>query len=414
MRRTGHRLLQKRLLQAGQFVAAFSLLVLLSTPLFAWEKIDLRNAPTRKMFPESDAVMIKNQGRMEIRENGEALFTEHGIIKIFSDTDQRHSRQSLPFNDNVRILSIKARTINEEGQEFILDKNQIRERSIFSDYALYSDAMVKEFNFPRVEKNSIVEYEYEFLLNSLLYWHDWFFQRETPVLYSKYVVELPRDFEFKSRVINGRIEPQIRPGDDDQELMFTWEAQDKEALKKEPFMPPLSDVALRLAFSPSLFTMEGKTYLSKTWDDVAAWYRELSSESTVAGEKITDLAFRLTSNSHSETEKVRAIYRWVQEHIRYVSIAIGIGAFKAHNCQEVLDYKYGDCKDMSSPLIALLRPLGIEAFPALISTRGNRSVLADMAKPRQFDHVMVVVPFDYEYLWLDPACRNCRFGELPF
>jgi hypothetical protein len=27
---------------------------------------------------------------------------------------------------------------------------------------------------------------------------------------------------------------------------------------------------------------------------------------------------------------------------------------------------------------------------------------------------MVVVPLDDEYLWLDPACRNCRFGELPF
>ena len=414
MRRADHKPSQIRLLRAGLFVAAFGLLVLLPASLCAWEKIDLKNAPTQKMFPESDAVVIKNQGRMEIKENGEALFTEHGIIKIFSDTDQRHSKQSLPFNSSVKITSIKARTIDENGEEFFLDKSQIRERSTFSEYVLYSDAMVKEFNFPRVEENSIVEYEYKFLLNSLLYWHDWFFQNEIPVLYSKYVVEFPRDFEFKSRVINGRIEPQIRPGDDDQELMFTWEAQDKEALKKEPFMPPLSDVALRLAFSPSVFTMENKVYPSKTWDDVAAWYRELSSESTVADEMITDLAFRLTSNSDTKRQKVRVIYQWVQENIRYVSIAIGIGAFKPHSCREVLDHKYGDCKDMSSFLIALLRTVEIEVFPALICTKGNRRVLADMAKPRQFDHVVVVVPLDEEYLWLDPACRNCRFGELPF
>jgi hypothetical protein len=414
MQRTNHRLSPRHLLRAALFVAAFGLLVLLPTSLYAWEKIDLENTPTQKTFPESDAVVIKNQGRMEIKQNGEVLFTEHGIIKIFSDTDQRHSRQSLPFNSSVRIISIKARTINEKGEEFILDKSQIRERSIFPEYALYSDAMVKEFNFPRVEKNSIVEYEYTFVLNSLLYWHDWFFQQEIPVLHSNYVLEFPRDFEFKSRVINGRIEPQIRPGDDDQELMFTWETRDKEAFKKEPFMPPLSDVALRLTFSPPLFTMEDKVYPSKTWNDVAAWYRELSSESTVTNEKITNLAFRLTSNLGSQRRKVKAIYQWVQENIRYVSIAIGTGAFRPHNCQDVLDYKYGDCKDMSSFLIALLRAVGIEAFPALISTRGNRRVLADMAKPRQFDHVMVVVPLDDEHLWLDPACRNCRFGELPF
>ncbi len=412
--RTDHKLSQGCFLSAALVVLTICVLLLGPISSCAWEKIELKNTPTQDMFPESDAVVIKNDGHMEINKNGEALFTKRGIIKIFSDTDQRYSKQSLPFNNSVEIVSIKARTINEKGEQFVLDKGQITERSIFSECALYSDAKVKEFNFPRVEKNSIVEYEYRFFLKTLLYWHDWFFQDEIPVINSRYVLEVPRDFGFKSRVVNGKIEPQIRPGDDDQELIFLWEAKDKKALRKEVFMPPLSDVALRLAFSPPLFTMEGRVYSSKTWDDVAAWYVELSSESTIADEKTSDLAFTLTSNSDSKREKAKLIFRWVQEHVRYVSIAIGSGAFRPHNCQQVLDHNYGDCKDMSSLLITLLTAVEIEAFPALISTRGNRRILADMAKPLQFDNVIVVVPLGGEYLWLDPACRNCRFGELPF
>ncbi|MCK4386057.1 MAG: DUF3857 and transglutaminase domain-containing protein [candidate division Zixibacteria bacterium] len=412
---TDHRPVQGCFLKTALFVLIMiNFFSLIPNSLHAWERIDFKNAPTQDMFPESDAVAIKNEGQMEIKKNGEALFTQHGIIKIFSDTDQRYSRQSLPFNNSVKIISIKARTINEGGEEFVLNKNQIAEKSMFSEYVLYSDAKVKEFNFPRVQKNSIVEYEYKFLLKSLFFWHDWFFQDEIPVIYSKYILKIPKDFGFKSKVVNDKIEPQIKFGDDNKKLIFIWEAKDKKALKKETLMPPLSDVASRLVFSPSTFKMEDKIYPSKTWGDVARWYSELFSGSIIADERTKDLASTLTSNLSSKRRKLKAIYEWMQEHIRYVSVAIGTGAFKPHNCQEVLDYKYGDCKDMSSFLIALLKAIGIEAFPTLISTKGDRRVLEDMPKPRQFDHVMVVAPLDGEYIWLDPACRNCKFGQPPF
>ncbi|KPL03521.1 MAG: hypothetical protein AMJ73_06700 [candidate division Zixibacteria bacterium SM1_73] len=390
---TGHKTSLSCCLKTALFVFTIHFFTLLPSYLCGWEKIDFKNTPTPAMFPESDAVVIKNEGQMEIRRNGEALFTEHKIIKIFSDTGQRYGRQSLPFNNSVEIVSIKARTINEGGKKFILDENQITEKSMFSEYALYSDAKVKEFNFPRVEKNCIVEYEYKFLLKSL---------------------KIPKDLGFKFKVVNDNIEPQIKPDDDGKKLVFTWEAKDKKALKKETFMPPLSDVTSGLAFSPSAFKMDGKIYPSKTWDDVARWYRELSSESVVGGEDVKDLASALISNSESKEKKVKAIYQWVQDNLRYVLVAIGTSAFKPHNCQSVLEYKYGDCKDMSSFLIALLKAIGINAFPTLISTKGHPMALTDMPKPRQFDHVMVVVPLDGEYLWLDPACRNCKFGELPF
>ena len=411
---TGHKTSLSCCLKTTLFIFTIHFFALLPSYLCAWEKIDFKNTPTQAMFPESDAVVIKNEGQMEIKKNGEALFTEHGILKIFSDTDQRYSKQSLPFNNSVEIVSIKARTINEEGEKFILNENQITEKSMFSEYTLYSDAKVKEFNFPRVEKNCIVEYEYKFLLKSLLYWHDWFFQDEVPVIYSKYVLKIPKDLGFKFKVVNDEIEPQIEFTDKGKKFIFTWEAKDKKALRKETFMPPMSDVAKQLAFSPSAFKMDGKIYPSKIWDDVAGWYRELSSESTIGGEDIKDLAFTLTSNLESKGKKAKAIYQWVQDHLRYVLVAIGTSAFKPNNCQSVLDYKYGDCKDMSSFLIALLKAIGINAFPTLISTKGHPRVLTDMPKPRQFDHVMVVVPLDGEYLWLDPACRNCKFGELPF
>lgn len=383
-----------------------------STSLLAWEKMDFEETPTQAMFPHSDAVIIKDEAIMEIESNGEALFTHHRIMKIFSDPDKRYSHQEVPFNNSVKVLKIEARTIHSNGDQFFLDKEDVREKSLLSEYILYSDAKIKEFYLPRMDTNCMVEYEYQLRFRSLLYWGDWFFQTNLPTLYSRYTLITPKDFDFKCRVLNDNIAPKIdfRKG----KKIFVWETSNKCAIKKEGFMPPAADVVSRLVFSPLRFGFDGEICSSENWDDIARWYWEISQPSTVPSQEVNLLASELTSKLDLKEKKMKAIFDYIQEHIRYISIAIGAGALKPHLCTDVLEYGYGDCKDMTSLLIALLKATKIEAFPALLSTRGHKSLLTNMPKVKQFDHVVVAVPSDGEYIWLDPACRNCQFGQLPF
>jgi len=382
------------------------------TFLFAWEKIDLKKAPAQELFPQSEAVIIKDEAFMEIESNGEANFTQHRIMKIFSDPDKRYSHQEIPFNNSVRVVKIKARTIYPDGEVLFLNEDDIREKSLLSEYILYSDAKVKEFYFPRVDTNCVVEYEYQLRFRTLLYWADWFFQSHLPTLYSSYTLIVPKDFDFKCKLLNDKIEPKIdfRKG----KKIFVWETSDKGAINKEVFMPPAADVASQLIFSPLQFEFDGQIYSSKNWDDIAEWYWKISQPGIISSQEVNLLASKLTSGLESKEKKIKAIFDHIQEHIRYISIAIGTGAFKPHLCTDVLEYGYGDCKDMTSLLIALLKAVDIEAFPALLSTKGHRSLLIDMPKVKQFDHVVVAIPSNDDYIWLDPACRNCQFGQLPF
>ncbi|KPK99741.1 MAG: hypothetical protein AMJ91_06550 [candidate division Zixibacteria bacterium SM23_73_3] len=386
--------------------------LLASAAVFAWEKIEFQETPTREMFPQFDAVIIKDEATMEIKSNGEALLTQHRIMKIFSDPDKRYSHQEIPFNNSVEVIKIKAHTIHSNGNRFSLDEEDIRERSLLSEYILYSDAKVKEFYFPRVDTNCVVEYEYQLLLRSLLYWGDWFFQTHLPVLSSKYTLITPKRFDFKVKVLNDKIEPKIdfHKG----KKVFVWETSNKNAIRKEVFMPPASDIASRLVFSPLSFRFDDEIYSSKNWNEIARWFWEISQTKTIPSQKINLLAFRLTSGVDSKEKKIKAVFDYVQEHVRYISVAIGTGAFKPHPCADVLEYGYGDCKDMTTLLITLLKTIDIEAYPALLSTKGHRRLLTSMPKVKQFDHVVVAIPLNGEYIWLDPACRNCQFGQLPF
>jgi hypothetical protein len=388
------------------------LLLVAWSPLRAWDKIDLEQMPSASDFPLWDAVILKDQAEMEIRPDGQALFTQHRIMKIFSDPDKRFSHQELPFNSSIQIVSIKARTIHPDGQEFTLDPAEIKEKSLISESVLYSDVKAKDFYLPRVTANCVVEYEYQLRLKTLLYWADWFFESDLPCLYSAYTLALPRGFDFRMKVLNCHLEPQIdfRSG----KQVFLWERFDNSAITKEVFMPPAADSVCRLAFSPLDFDFDGRTYPCRTWNDVAAWYRQISQSSTEPSPKTAELALGLTSGLDLSRPKIEAVFDYVQEHVRYVSVAIGIGAYQPHLPAEILEYGYGDCKDMTSLIISLLQAVRVEAYPALLSTRGHRSLLTNIPNAKQFDHVVVAVPRNEGYFWLDPACRNCRFGQLPF
>jgi hypothetical protein len=383
-----------------------------STRLLAWEKIDLQQMPSQEDFPDFDAVIVKDEALMEIEADGEALYTHHRIVKIFSDPGKRYSHQEIPFNQTVRVVEIKARTLHPDGEEFPLQTGDVRERSLFSNYVLYSDSRVKEFHLPQVKRGCVVEYEYQLRFSSLLYWSDWFFQSHLPTLHSKYALAIPRYFDFNVQVLNDRIVPKVDFRKD--KKVFVWETFNKEAIRPEVFMPPAADLVSRVTFAPVEFKFDGKTYPSRSWNDIASWYREMSPAGSVSAEVLSLLAHELASGLRTREDKIKVLLDYIQEHVRYVSVAIGTGAFKPLPPAEILAYGYGDCKDMTALLIALLEAVGIEAFPAMLSTKGHRKVLTDMPKVKQFDHVVASVPSGGGYMWLDPACRNCRFGELPF
>ncbi len=379
---------------------------------YAWEKVDPEKTPRKEAFPQSDAVIIKDEAIMEIKSTGEGRFTFHRLMKVFSDPDKRYSHQEIPFNDKIKVIKIKARTIHSDGDQFFLNEEEIREKSLLSDYVLYSDAKILEFYFPRVDTNCLLEYEYQLLFTSLLYWGDWFFQSHLPTLSSKYTLIVPKDFGFKVKVLNDLIEPQIDFAKG--KKVFVWETFNRAPINQEHFMPPAADLASRLAFSPEKFRFDDRVYPSRDWDDIARWYWEISQPSMIPNQKLKQLATELTSGLDSTRKKIKAIFQFIQDHIRYIAIAIGTGAFRPHPCEDILEYGYGDCKDMTALLITLLKTIDTPAYPALLSTKGHRSLLTDLPKVKQFDHVVVALPSNDGYIWLDPACRDCKFGQLPF
>lgn len=125
---------------------------------------------------------------------------------------------------------------------------------------------------------------------------------------------------------------------------------------------------------------------------------------------VKKLADEITTGITDRRAQAEAIYRWVSTEIRYVAIAIGTGGFVPHNADEILAARYGDCKDKTTLLTALLDAKGIPAVPVLIRS-DDRFKLQEVPLVMSFNHAITYVPeFD---LYLDSTVALAPFDALP-
>lgn len=109
----------------------------------------------------------------------------------------------------------------------------------------------------------------------------------------------------------------------------------------------------------------------------------------------------LQAGTKTPSERALAALRFVQEKIRYTGLELGSGAFRPRLPGEVLRSRFGDCKDKTLLAVALLRAMGIEAAPALVSTRWEGHLRDRLPSPGNFDHAIVRIRLAGKTYWID-------------
>lgn len=139
------------------------------------------------------------------------------------------------------------------------------------------------------------------------------------------------------------------------------------------------------------------------WSDVVRWAVPLYRGADALPPAMEGEARRILAAGGGEAVMAVKALRWVQDSIRYTSMSIGAGSFRPRNPETVVRQGWGDCKDKAQLLVALLRRLGIEAWPALTDTDSGRTLHQKNPSPVAFDHVIVQIVIGGRSYWVDPT-----------
>jgi hypothetical protein len=224
-----------------------------------------------------------------------------------------------------------------------------------------------------------------------------------PLLYNEDVIESPADRPIYAEVVNGKAERREEKDENGRHVVrFVW--QHPPNVPDEPMAPPLSEVVPVLVMS---------TF--KDWTAFRAWYGDAVHGFTEPDAQVRELAAKLTRGKTTRDDKLRALFDFVADDIRYVNYVSGEW-WLPNRPQQLLARREGDCDDKALLLITLLKAVGIEAQEVMVQTRMTNEPSVVRAKGVAvplFDHGIAFLPGPGGGTYLDATSPQSRLGPLP-
>jgi len=120
----------------------------------------------------------------------------------------------------------------------------------------------------------------------------------------------------------------------------------------------------------------------------------------------------ITKDSKTNLEKVRAIYYWTQQNIKYIDFEYALGGFIPREANDVFNKKYGDCKDNSSILYEMLKVSGLKGNLTWIGTRSIPYSYTEVPTPIVDNHMILAYKENGNTYFLDATGRYLPL-EMP-
>ena len=119
--------------------------------------------------------------------------------------------------------------------------------------------------------------------------------------------------------------------------------------------------------APSWYTPFAYVVFSEyqNWSEVNDWAKALYLKDLTLPPALKEIMAEY--QGENTLASLAKMVHWVQNSIRYFGIEMGINSHMPSTPLETFTRRYGDCKDKTILLIALLEHMGIEAYPALVS-----------------------------------------------
>jgi Domain of Unknown Function with PDB structure (DUF3857)/Transglutaminase-like superfamily len=283
-----------------------------------------------------------------------------------------------------------------------------------SNGVFYDDIKETTFDFPAVAPGSVGTLETSMIDKNPRLLSPFYFALSVPVVHAELQLTFPKTMSIRyvlrgidtSKVVFSQ---ETRHG----ETTYTFQANDMPGEKHYEDDPGLAWYGTQVIFYIEKFVDEqGKTvnYLASP-DDLYHLYRGYIKDiNKEAGSDLRHIVDSLCKNLHTEEEKARTIYSWVQQHIKYIAFEQGMEGFIPRDANLVCTRRFGDCKDMSSILTLMLRTAGINAWYTWIGTRDLPYNYTETPLPLVDNHMICTIRLDDQYIFLDGTDPYCVFG----
>ena len=334
-----------------------------------------------------------------------------------------HRNKTWTYIDDVR-----GATYNLEAGKVVVTK--VDKSNIFKDKN--TDYDIEKIAFPNAREGSVIEYSFRIVYPGYAYIPEWDFQQGYPVLWSQYDVTVPQLFDYF--VKNQGYRPYTIDSTDHTSGSFSiwfnagaggvwsgpvihrfWALDDILPLEKPaPYTTALSNHVQKVQFQLAgvRFGDYTKTYHS-SWPELTG---ELLQNPNF-GEALADRNRWLDEGLQKIEAKgddpmltARKLYAYVRDQFTCIGDR---GVYLSVPLKKTWEDRKGAEADLNLLLTTMLRHVGFEASPVLLSTRDHGYPVESFPMLSDYNYIIVRVMVGDRYYLLDASRPVVGFGELP-
>ncbi len=157
--------------------------------------------------------------------------------------------------------------------------------------------------------------------------------------------------------------------------------------------------------APRRFAEPGRMEVSAytAWSDVSERLAPpfLHAETLNPASPLRDEATRIRALSKDRRVQASEALKLVEDKVRYVFLGDDLGGYKPVAADLTWTRRFADCKGKTVLLVALLRELGLDAEPVLVSTERGDGMDERLPSLLSFNHAIVRMKLNGRVYWLD-------------
>ncbi|WP_298648686.1 DUF3857 domain-containing protein [uncultured Proteiniphilum sp.] len=380
--------------------------------------------------PDADAVMLYNQGEYYYSGNYEQgrfllRMTKQVKIKILRQPGVQYANFEIPiFNGDSgweSVESIEATTYNiDQG----FTQTKLEAKNIFEE-KVNDNVRVKKIALSDVRPGSVIELSYTIVTPYFFNMRRWYFQQRIPVIFSNLSYKAIPYYEYVY-ILKGTDKLDIftssTPSNDIRfrnltyrEVVYNFGMNDLPAFKDEEFISSVDDYMININFQLSKFHHPngGNREIMTTWPAMCDEFLKndyFGKYIRNAEKQAPKIISEIELKDKSAKEKIEIITEFVKSKFTWNGVT---GKFADLDLKDFLKQQSGNVGNINLLLTGLLQSEGIEAYPVILSTRGNGIISFFHPFQQFFNYVIVLAVADDRVLLLDATEPLLYYSVLP-
>ncbi|MGK7397205.1 MAG: DUF3857 domain-containing protein [Candidatus Cyclobacteriaceae bacterium M3_2C_046] len=314
----------------------------------------------------------------------------------------------------VKAHHIIAKTLSPGKRKYKpLEVTNFTEKDEVSDGIFYDDSKAISFVFPAVEPGARTVLDYQSIYTDPRFLNSFYFGSFVPVVTSTLKIRVDSRINLEYKLFNtDKVTPVFNQSVSGNYKVYTWESHDLSSFEMEADAPGISYFTPHIIYRISSIDLEdGKKKVLSSLDDLYHMYAGFIEDINLKDDpELVQVVDTLIQPGDDDLEKVKKVFYWVQDNIKYIAFENGMRGLIPHDASLVCKKRYGDCKDMASIIHSMLKIAGIKSYFTWIGSRDLPYMYSELPTPQVDNHMITSYKNGNDWYFLDATSKYTRFG----